>query len=139
VTDVTTGDRSFRYYVPALVAATLGDDKKSYGAGVMWIAQLGTVISLPVERHSRLLLYDLTFVQATGGLKTFELGTTGGLDAATVDALSSVGGTVLDYRNVANKSADEQSVLTKEDQMLTLRDDICTIQKKYGITCTVEP
>jgi hypothetical protein len=139
ITDVTTGDRSFRYRIPAQVAVSLGDGEKIYGSGLLWVAQLGTVISLPAERHSKMLSYDLAFIEATGGLKTFKLGTTGGLDSATVDALSNAGGTVLDYRNAERKSEDELSVLTKQDQMLKLRDDICTIQKKYGLTCTVEP
>ena len=50
-----------------------------------------------------------------------------------------VGGTIVDARNTAQKNADELSTLTKEDQLLKLRDDICTIQKKYGLPCTVAP
>ncbi|MGA2697418.1 MAG: hypothetical protein ABSE92_15250, partial [Terriglobales bacterium] len=139
LTDVTGGDRSFRYRIPAQVKASFSDSKKTYGSGVFSVAQLGTVISLPANRHSKTLSYDLGFIEATGGLKTFKLGTTGGLDAATIDALSSVGGTVIDARNTAQKNADELSTLTKEDQLLKLRDDICTIQKKYGLPCTVAP
>jgi len=139
ITDVTTGDRSFRYRIPAQVAASLGDDKKVYGAGLLWVAQLGTVLSLPGERHSKMLSYELAFIEATGGLKTFKLGTTGGLDSSTVDTLNSVGGTLLDYHKTVRQNEDELSVLTRQDQMLKLRDDICTIQKKYGLTCSVEP
>ena len=140
ITDITEGDRSFRYRIPGQVSAAIIDGKgKNYGTGVMWVAQFGSVISLPADRRSKMLSYDLAFVEATGGLKTFKLGTTGGLDATTIDALTSVGGTVLDYRAAASKNSDELSTLTKEDQMLKLRDDICTIQKKYGVACTVEP
>jgi hypothetical protein len=139
LTDITKGDRSFRYRIPAQVQAMFSDGRKTYGAGVFSVAQLGTVISLPANRHSKMLSYDLGFIEATGGLKTFKLGTTGGLDSATVDALSSVGGTLLDAHNSAQKSADELSTLTKEDQLLKLRDDICTIQKKYGLPCAVAP
>jgi hypothetical protein len=140
ITDITEGDRSFRYRIPGQVSAAITDGNgKNYGTGVMWVAQFGKVISLPAERRSKMLSYNLAFVEATGGLKTFNLGTTGGLDAATIDALTSVGGTVLDYRAAASKNSDELSTLTKQDQMLKLRDDICTIQKKYGIACTVEP
>lgn len=139
ITDITEGDRSFRYRIPGQVSATILDSKgTNYGTGIMWVAQFGRVISLPADRRSKMLSYDLTFVEATGGLKTFKLGTTGGLDAATIDALTSVGGTVLDYRATASKNSDELSTLTREDQLLKLRDDICTIQKKYGIACTVE-
>ena len=86
-----------------------------------------------------MLSYDLGFIEATGGLKTFKLGTTGALDTATIDALNGVGGTLIDARNTARKNADELTTLTKEDQLLKLRDDICTIQKKYGLPCTVAP
>ena len=81
----------------------------------------------------------MAFIEATGGLKTFKLGTAGGLDASTIDALAGVGGTLLDARNAARKQNDELTVLTREFQLLKLRDDICTIQKKYGLPCTVQP
>lgn len=151
ITDSTEGERSFRYRIPAQVSATLSgeeekksdegakSEKKIYGAGVFSVAQLGTTVSLPANRHSKALSYDLAFIEATGGLKTFKLGTTGVLDTATIDALSSVGGTLLDARNTARKNEDELTILTKEDQLLKLRDDICTIQKKYGLPCTVAP
>lgn len=139
INDGATGERAFRYRIPAQVAATLADDKKVYASALLWIAQLGTVVSLPAQRYTKTLSYDLSFVEATGALKTFKLGTTGGLDAATVDALSGVGGTLLDYRNTVRKTDNELSVLTREDQLLKLRDEICTIQKKYGLPCTVEP
>ena len=86
-----------------------------------------------------MLSYDLGFLEATGALKTFKLGTTGALDAATIDAMSSVGGTLFDARNAARKSEDELTILTREDSLLKLRDDICTIQKKYNLPCTVAP
>lgn len=138
--DVTTGKRSFRYRIPAQVAAVVSDGHGgSSGAAVLSIAQLGTVISLPAARHSKSLTYELGFIEATGALKSFKLGTTGGLDSSTIDALSGAAGTVADARNAERKSQQDLAVLTQQDQLLKLRDDICTIQKKYGITCTVAP
>jgi hypothetical protein len=139
IRDITEGDRSFRYRVPAQVVATLSDGKRIVGSGILWIAQLGTVVSLPAGRHSKTLSYDLAFIEATGGLKSFKLGTAGGLDTGTVDALSSVGGTLADYRNSSKTSGEELAALTRQDALLKMRDDICTIQKKYGLACTVEP
>lgn len=137
ITDITTGERSFRYRIPAQVKAMLADADytKVYGTGVFSVAQLGTVISLPANRHSKTLSYELAFIESTGALKTFKLGTTGGLDTATIDALSGIGGTLLDAR----KQNDELNRLTRQDQLLKLQDDICTIQKKYGLPCTVQP
>jgi hypothetical protein len=139
IKDITEGERSFRYRVPAQVVASLSDGRQIIGSGILWIAQLGTVVSLPASRHSKTLSYDLAFIEATGGLKSFKLGSTGGLDTATIDALSSVGGTLADYRNSTKTSNEELAVLTRQDALLKMRDDICTIQKKYGLACTVAP
>lgn len=142
-TATTSGERSFRYRIPAQVKAELKDAKKAYGAGIFSVAQLGTVASLPAKRTSKMLSYDLGFLEATGGLKSFKLGTTGSLDSATVDALSGIGGNVLDARNAARKAEqttkDEVTVLTRQDQLLKMKDEICQIQQKYGLVCTVQP
>lgn len=139
ISDIKTGDRSFRYRIPAQVRAQVSDAKKTYGDGVFSVAQFGTVISLPADRHSKMLSYDLGFIEATGALKTFKLGATSGLDSATVDALANVGGTLVDARNTSRKNEDELAVLTKQYMLLKLMDDICTIQKKYGLPCSVQP
>jgi hypothetical protein len=137
------GERSFRYRLPAQVTAVLDYDQKTYGGGVLSIAQFGHVVSLPANRNSKALTYDLAMIEATGGLKSFKLGSTGALDAASLDAVAAAGGTVLDARNAARKTeetaADELTILTREQAILKLRDDICTIQKKYGRDCTIEP
>jgi hypothetical protein len=140
VFDEPSGDRSFRYRIPAQVVAHLvGKDDKGYGDAVLSIAQLGTVISLPAQRHTKSLSYDLAFLEATGALKSFKLGTTGSLDAATVESLSTAGGAYLDARSAKRKSEEELAVLTEQDTILKLKDEICTIQAKYGITCSVAP
>jgi hypothetical protein len=131
-----SGDRSFRYRIPAQVKAELNYAGKTYGAGVFSVAQLGVVVSLPAEKASSKLQYDLTFLEATGGLKSFKLGTTGALDAATLDALSSAGGTILKSEQTAN---DEVTKLTRQSTILNLKDAICKIQKKYGQACTTQP
>ncbi len=154
-----SGDRSFRYMLPAqvkgLVVGTLKDEKaktvtREYGAGVFSVAQLGRMVSLPARRNSKMLTYDLAMIEATGGLKTFKLGTTGALDAGTIDAISGVGGTIFDARNAerkereaerkdAEKAADELTILTRQSTLLKLKDEICELQKKYGLACTIQP
>lgn len=136
ISDVATGDRSFRYRVPAQVEATISDANSQYGSGVFSVAQLGKVISLPASRHSKSLTYELAFIENTGALKTFKLGSVGQLDTATIDALSGIGGTLVDARK---KPPTETEILTQQYQLLKLKDDICTIQKKYNLPCTVEP
>jgi hypothetical protein len=145
-----TGDRSFRYMIPVQVKATVAVDTKSYGAGVFPVAQLGEMVSLPAKRNSKSITYDLAMIEATGGLKTFKLGTTGGLDSGTIDALSGAAGTVVDARNAKRKereedekaaatATDELTVLTRQHSLLKLKDEICELQKKYGLACTIEP
>lgn len=137
------GDRSFRYVLPAQVKGVVRVGEVEHGAGVFNVAQLGHVVSLPARRRSKSLAYDLTMVEATGALKAFKLGTTGGLDAATVDALAGAGGTILDARSArrekAEEAADELTILTRESTLLKLKDEICEIQKKYGLACTIQP
>lgn len=145
IESVEGSEQSFRYRVPAQVKATLCDakvgglecdsDKKTYGSGVFSVAQLGKVISLPATRHSKTLSYELALVESTGALKTIKLNSAGGLDPATIDALSGIAGSIIDAR----QKGDEINQLTRQQQLLKLQDDICTIQKKYGLPCTVQP
>ncbi len=143
LTAVNQGDRSFRYRIPAQVRAELTYSTKPHGAGVFSVAQLGQVISLPANLHSKKLSFDLGFIEATGALKTFKLGTSGGLEAGTIDALGGVTKDVLDARKKAHDAAalkeDELTILTREAALIKLRHEICEIQKKYGLTCTVQP
>lgn len=147
ITSVPGSEQSFRYRVPAQVqgvicttthsgGATVCDDsKKTYGSGVFSVAQLGKIIALPVTRHSKSLSYELGFIESTGALKSFKLNSTGGVDPATIDALSGVAGSIIEAR----QKGDEINKLTRLQQLLKLQDDICTIQKKYGLECTVQP
>jgi hypothetical protein len=150
-----TGERSFSYRLPVQVRARLQiDDKRLIGSGVFSVAQLGKIISLPAKRNSKSISYDLAMIEATGGLKTFKLGTTGGLDAATIDALAGAAGASIDAQNARRKeredeakaaeaaaatAADELIVLTRQHNILKLKDEICELQKKYGLACTIEP
>ena len=135
IRDVQVGDRSFRYRLAAQVKATLSDAKDTYGTGVFSVSQLGRIISLPARRSSKSITYELDFIESTGALKRFKLDSVGILDTASIDALSGAGGTLLD----ANKKKTEADILTEQLQLLKLKDDICTIQKKYNLPCTVEP
>jgi hypothetical protein len=150
VAQPTEGDRSFRYRIPAQVRATVISGVNEFGSSVFSVAQLGRVASLPSRRASKELSYDLGFVEATGGLKSFKLGSTGNIDAQTLQALSDAGGTVLDARSKkrladekdeedAAKAADELTLITRQHTLLKLKHEICEIQKKYGFSCTVEP
>ena len=147
-------ERSFRYRIPAQVKATVLLNEKDHGSGVFSVAQLGHVVSLPAKRASKMLSYNLGFVEATGGLKSFKLGSTGNVDAATIQSLSDAGGTVLDARktkrdeaeadakaaaSASATAADELTIITRQHTLLKLKHEICEIQKQYGLACTVQP
>jgi hypothetical protein len=36
-------------------------------------------------------------------------------------------------------AADELTLITRQHNLLKLKHEICEIQKKYGLACTVEP
>lgn len=152
------GEAGFRYRIPVQVQATLADAGAArgdgYGSSTFAVAQFGKVGTLPGNLKSKVLTSELAMIEATGGLKSFKLGTTGGLDAATIDALTGVGGTVLDARATklkqdadnakqaaadAKTATDELTVLTRQQTLLKLKDEICELQKKYGLACTVQP
>ena len=83
----------------------MADSEKTYGGATISVAQLGKVLSLPASRHSKSLTYNVGLIEATGALKTFTLGTTEALDAATITSLSSSAGSVLDAKNAADQKA----------------------------------
>lgn len=150
LTDVTTGDRSFRYRIPAQVKAIVGDGSKQLGGGVFYVAQLGTVISLPANRRSKSLAYRLDLIEATGGLRSFSLGSTGSVDSSTVNSLGSSTDTILNAKRAADAGGaataasaaaarSTAAVLTRQKNLLDLQDEICTIQAKYNLPCTVQP
>jgi hypothetical protein len=149
--DPDTGDgASFRYRMPAQVSANLIYEDKSIAAAKFFVAQLGRVLALPATRHSKALTYNIGLIEATGGLKSFTLATTGGVDSATVSALGTgVTGIQDAKKTAADKAqaaadkaataADPLTDLTRQDTILKLQDEICTIQQKYNLPCTVQP
>jgi hypothetical protein len=149
--DPETGDdASFRYRIPAQVSANLIYDDNSIAGGKFFVAQLGRVVALPATRHSKALTYNIGLIEATGGLKSFTLGTTGGLDSTTVSALGTAVTGIQDAKKTAADNAqaaadkaataaDPLTDLTRQDTILKLQDEICTIQQKYNLPCTVQP
>jgi hypothetical protein len=130
------GEQGFRYRIPAQVSATLKekDSNKTsdiYGAAVFSVAQLGVTVALPAERNSKTMAYELGFIEATGGLKSFKLGSTGIIDSSTISSLAGSASTAMDAWQ--NRDVRE---LTRQYNLLDLKDKICTLKKKYGQSCT---
>ncbi len=149
-TTPSTDKQSFRYRIPAQITDEVQSQDASYGKAVLSVAQLGIVGALPAKRNSKTLSYDLAFMEATGALKSFKLGTTGGLDSSTVDSLSTTTNNILDARSKARAAAKEQrqkdadaqsqlNIIKDQADILEQQDRLCTLQTKYGIPCTNKP
>ena len=138
---------STRRTTPSSPAQT---EPSSYGVALFPMAQFGAVRELPAKRNAKTFSYNLAFIEATGGLKSFKLGSTGAVEAGTVDAFSGALNSVLDARNTkrekdeaerlkkdaaAAAELDELNILTRKAEILKLKDEICELQKKYGLAC----
>jgi hypothetical protein len=137
----------------ATTAAPASTAPSTYGVALFPMAQFGAVRELPARRNAKTFSYNLSFIEATGGLKSFKLGSTGAVDAGTVDAFSGALNSVLDARNTrrdkdeaerlkkdaaAAAELDELNILTRKAEILKLKDAICELQKKYGLACDTQ-
>ena len=153
------GKLSFRYRIPAQVSAKVEDttaikhpelipgqktpSQEVYGSAVLSVAQLGHIAALPAKRNSKSMSYELGFIEATGGLKSFKLSSTGALDAATLDSLGTTVNSFLDARATAEAAeaakTDELAVLQRRAAILKAQSDICAALATFGLPCDVEP
>lgn len=130
-----TGTASFRYVIPAQVSARLTSGETVHASALLTVAQLGHVAALPARRNSKGLSYELAFIEATGGLKSFKLAATGGIDAGAIDTASTLAGSALDARTREEAKGDELVLLKREADILEQKKKICEAQKALGETC----
>lgn len=67
------GKRGFPYRVAASTVAKLQDDGKELGRGAVRIAQFGPVRTLPANLGGRRSSYKITYYDATGAIKIFNM------------------------------------------------------------------
>jgi hypothetical protein len=67
------GKRGFPYRVPALTMALLTDDGVEKGRSEVRVAQLGPVQTLPASLGGRRSSYNITYYDASGAIKTFNM------------------------------------------------------------------
>jgi len=137
-----TGDRSFRYLIPAAAIATLeiggtGSAEclkepgcKRGGAAALSIGQFGAEVSLPASSGGRSVNYTLKFFEATGALKSFSLASKAAIQAATVNSLTTTANSALDAKNKqAAADAAKADQLAKLDRQAKILQDQATIEK----------
>ena len=154
-----SGEKSFRYRIPAQVRAQVIDaaaivhpelipgqktaSAEVYGSALASIAQMGYVAALPARRNSKKLSYDLAFIEATGGLRSFKLGSTGVLDASILDSLGTTATGIMDARKAAKDAAaanaDELAMLQRRAAILKAQHEICAAREAFGLPCDIQP
>jgi hypothetical protein len=159
VTEAADRDVGFRYRVPAQVRVEVKDASaishpelipgqtqpsvEVYGSAVLSIAQLGHVAKLPANLHGKELMFDLAFIEATGGLRSFKLNSTGGFDATGLDSLSTTTTGLLDARKAAKDAAaaaaDELALLQRRAAILTAQKEICDVLTAFNLPCEFAP
>ncbi|MBI4890529.1 MAG: DUF4831 family protein [Acidobacteria bacterium] len=98
------GQRGLYYRVPEQVQVTVGWKASQFGTGLLEIAQLGTVVSMPNSTGGRKTSYTADFTPG-GALKNFQVNSTALLDKSSLGAVQSAAEKALE----ANKAAGDQT------------------------------
>ena len=143
-----TGDRSFRYVIPAatLAIVELVGPRKSQSdtaevttkaVAAIVMGQFGAEVSLPASSGGRSLNYSLKFFEATGALKSFTLASKAAAQAAAVNSASSSTNAILDAKNkqaqAAKTAADTLTKLERQRQILEEEAKIKALCTQLGV------
>jgi hypothetical protein len=125
---VETGERGFRYRMPAMTKVSFNWEK--VGAGTLstsnqMIAQFGAVVSLPASAGGRTTGYKLKFYEATGALKSFDVTSKAILQKAAVDTAASQ---ALSTYDAKVKAGDELALRERQAK-------IYSACKTMNVTC----
>jgi hypothetical protein len=127
------GERGFYYRVPAVALARVeaisqrgqGSETQAVerGRGVLSIAQLGTIASLPASSNGRRTKYTIDLNPDTGALKTFTLGSDALIQNSLLEDASGAATSINDLRTkLADAKAKENAAAaTKSDQLTQLQ------------------
>ncbi len=129
------GETSFVYRIPGQAKALISYSNEQAGAATLSVAQFGITAALPARHNSKTITYELAFIEATGGLKSFKLDAKGGLDASAIDSASGVAGSVLDARAKEAQKSDELVLLTREAAIVDAKKKICDSLANLNAPC----
>lgn len=114
------GKRGFPYRVPALTLARLTDDGKEKGRGEVRVAQFGPVQTLPAGLGGRRSAYTITYYDASGAIKTFNMSADALIQKQNVTDLTDAATTLRDA---------EAARLKRETDLLKARKDKLVAEK----------
>jgi Domain of unknown function (DUF4831) len=135
------GDNGFRYRVPApatwMVQLTVpGKTATQLARSDLPIAQLGKTVALPASSKGRRTSYTVGLNPATGGLRSFKLGSDALIQKSAVDDISGAANSLIDARTKQIKdqkdAADQLTQLTRQRQILEEQVKIKDAQTKLN-------
>lgn len=117
---IENGKRGFPYRVPALTLARLTDDGVEKGRGEVRIAQFGPVETLPASLGGRRGSYTITYHDASGAIKVFNMSADALIQKQNITDLTDAATTLRDA---------EAARLKRETDLLKARKDKIVAEK----------
>ncbi|HEV7397599.1 MAG TPA: DUF4831 family protein [Pyrinomonadaceae bacterium] len=111
-----SGKRGFPYRVPASTVARLTDDGIEKGRSDVRVAQFGPVQTLPANLGGRRSSYKITYYDASGAIKVFDMSADALIQKSNVTDLTDAATTLRDAE--ATRLARETDLLTKKKAKL---------------------
>lgn len=111
-----SGKRGFPYRVPASTVARLTDDGIEKGRSDVRVAQFGPVQTLPANLGGRRSSYKITYYDASGAIKIFDMSADALIQKSNVTDLTDAATTLRDAE--AARLARETDLLTKKKAKL---------------------
>jgi len=111
-----SGKRGFPYRVPASTVARLTDDGIEKGRSDVRVAQFGPVQTLPANLGGRRSSYKITYYDASGAIKVFDMSADALIQKSNVTDLTDAATTLRDAE--AARLARETDLLTKKKAKL---------------------
>ena len=115
-----SGERGFPYRVPALTIARLVDNNVERGRSEVRIAQFGPVETLPASLGGRRSSYKITYYDANGAIKTFDMSADALIQQSNVTDLTDAATTLRDA---------ETTRLKRETDILKAKKDKLDAEK----------
>jgi len=106
------GKRGFPYRIAAVAMAKMLDDKTEKGRSSLRIAQFGPVRSLPANLGGRRSSYKITYYDATGAIKVFDMSADALIQKSNVTDLTDAATTLRD---------SEAAKLKRDTELLELK------------------
>lgn len=128
------GKRGFPYRVPASSLAKLMDDKEEKGRSELRIAQLGPVQTLPAGLGGRRASYKITYYDASGAIKIFDMSADALIQKQNITDLTDAATSLRDSETAKLKR--ETEILKAKKEKLDAEKALKTAQGEPSLTPT---